>query len=260
MFDLWGQTVPVPMPDLNWKTVEVTAKEKAQWEKELLGVSLSKQVFGAIKTDPGTTLCGDVDAGMDGQSVVTIGEVAVVSQLFTRERKPFVKVMLEDISGSIEVMVWPRVYESTVELWQEGNVLRVEGKVRLDDDRVRLNCSRVDFYQTKEASIESAVVLEHVKVTPPVEATQVAPLKKHRLVISITQTSDPDSDITRLRRVIDVLKEFPGEDEVTLRISSEDNVDTLRFPNLTTGYCPELNNRLVELVGEAGLRVENLLL
>jgi DNA polymerase-3 subunit alpha len=260
MFDLWGQTVPVPMPDLNWKTVEVTAKEKAQWEKELLGVSLSKQVFGAIKTDPGTTLCGDVDAGMDGQSVVTIGEVAVVSQLFTRERKPFVKVMLEDISGSIEVMVWPRVYESTVELWQEGNVLRVEGKVRLDDDRVRLNCSRVDFYQTKEASIESAVVIEHVKVTPPVEATQGAPLKKHRLVISITQTSDPDSDITRLRRVIDVLKKFLGEDEVTLRISSEDNVDTLRFPNLTTGYCPELNNRLVELVGEAGLRVENLLL
>jgi DNA polymerase-3 subunit alpha len=260
MFDLWGQSVPVPMPELDLKMVEVTTKEKAQWEKELLGASLSKQVFSAIKADLGTTLCGDVDAEMDGQNVVTIGEVAVVSQLFTRERKPFVKVMLEDISGSIEVMVWPRVYESTVELWQEGNVLRVEGRVKLDNDRVRLNCNRVDFYQPKEVPVESAAVIEPSKVMPSVEATQEAPLGKSRLVISITQTSDPDSDITRLRRIVDILKEFPGEDEVTLRISSEDNVDTLKFPNLNTSYCPELKNRLVGLVGEAGLRVENLLL
>ncbi|MBM2825910.1 MAG: polymerase alpha subunit, partial [Dehalococcoidales bacterium] len=41
MFDLWGQTVPVPLPDLDLKTAEVTTQEKAEWEKELLGLSLS---------------------------------------------------------------------------------------------------------------------------------------------------------------------------------------------------------------------------
>ncbi|HEX9976294.1 MAG TPA: DNA polymerase III subunit alpha, partial [Dehalococcoidales bacterium] len=101
MFDLWGEKVATPLPDLELKATEVTTREKAQWEKELLGLSFSRQPFTSTRRDPGTTLCGEIDAEMDGQNVAVIGEVASVAQLFTRERKTFVKAVLEDISGSV---------------------------------------------------------------------------------------------------------------------------------------------------------------
>jgi DNA polymerase III alpha subunit len=165
-------------------------------------------------------------------------------------------VTLEDISGSVEVMVWHNIYASTGELWQEGNILLVKGKVRLRDDRVQLNCDEAEFYQPKETVSEEVITPEPdgVPLVAEEAPADTAPSKSHRLVISITQTSDKDGDIARLRKLIDIIKGFPGEDEVTLSVRSEDRVNNLRLA--TTNYCPELHQRLVELVGEDGLRVK----
>ena len=259
MFDLWGATVPTPLPALNLSQVETTSKEKANWEKELLGVSFSKQPFTSGKIEPGITLCGEIDAEMDGQGVATTGEVAMVSHLFTRERKPFIKATLEDISGIVEVMVWPRVYESTRELWQEGNILLVEGKVRLRDDTVQLNCDRAQHYQPEVTSGVEVVTPEPVTVSTVVEETipDTKPVKRHMLTIIVTQTSDQDGDITHLNRLYQTLREFPGEDEVSLRINIDERSVNLKLSNITINYCPELYQRLVELVGDEALRLES---
>jgi hypothetical protein len=56
--------------------------------------------------------------------------------------------------------------------------------------------------------------------------------------------------------LISTLKDFPGQDEVSLRITNEEKVVSLKLFNISIDYCPELHQRLVELVGEEGLRVE----
>ncbi len=259
MFDLWGEKVATPLPDLEFKAIEVATREKAQWEKELLGLSFSRQPFTSTRRDAGTTLCGEIDAEMDGQNVAVIGEVASVAQLFTRERKTFVKAILEDISGSVEVMVWPRVYDSDRELWQEGNILLVEGKVRLRQDEVQLNCDSARRYQPVPEESEAAIVTAAGEVTPAAERTtaEPTPITRHRLVIGISQTSDKENDIARLHAVIAALREFPGGDEVTLSLTIDGKVTNLKLTNVTTGYCPELHQRLAEVVGEDGLRVES---
>jgi hypothetical protein len=83
------------------------------------------------------------------------------------------------------------------------------------------------------------------------------PLKSRRLVISISQTSDEATDIAYLHKLFDVLRGFPGRDEVNLCVTNEQRVFNLRLGNIYTNYCPELHQRLVELVGEGGLRVES---
>ena len=141
-------------------------------------------------------------------------------------------------------------------MWQEGNILLVEGKLRLRDDRVQLNCDNVQRYQPEAARSEEVVSPEPDKVPLPAAETppDIAPSQNRRLVISITQTSDESSDIVRLRKLIDAIRDFSGQDEVTLCIKIDDRVDNLRLP--TTNYCPELHQQLVELVGEEGLRLE----
>jgi len=89
----------------------------------------------------------------------------------------------------------------------------------------------------------------------PVVAEE-AIVKSRRLVISIIQTTDEDGDLAYLHKLVNVLKEFSGRDEVNLYITGEDKVVNLRLPNIYTNYCSELHQRLVDLVGEDGVRLE----
>jgi len=254
MFDLWGEAMPVPIPSLDLQNDEVSLKEKLSWEKELMGVYLSEHPFSSFagKVALGnTTLCGQIDAELIGQTVVVAGMVASVHILFTREHQPFISAVLEDLDGSIEVMVWPKVYSDTKDLWEEGNILLVQGKVRLRDDRVQLNCDSVNHYQLESDVTEAEVTSQ------PAEVSIVAtPVESHRLVISIVQTSDEDCDIAYLHKLIDTLKDFPGQNEVNLCLLDDERMVNLKLSNIYINYGTELHQRLVELVGEDGLRLE----
>jgi len=241
MFDLWGDSTPLPLPALELAPMEVSLRESLAWEKELLGVYLSEHPFSraAPKLAPSVTaFCGQIDEEMVGQGVVTAGIVISVRQLFTKDRRPFVSATLEDLEGRIEVTAWPEIYERTKELWIEGNILLVEGRVRVRGDRVQLSCDRVRLYQPEE------------RVSAP------APPKRHRLLINIAQTADEESDVARLCQIFDILRDYPGEDEVCLSVTGGDETVNLELPDLTTGYCPELHQRLAAIVGEGNLAVE----
>ena len=56
-----------------------------------------------------------------------------------------------------------------------------------------------------------------------------------------------------MRGIVSALNEFPGQDEVSLRVTNNGNIVNLRLPNVHADYCPELRQRLVALVGEDGL-------
>jgi hypothetical protein len=135
----------------------------------------------------------------------------------------------------------------------------VEGKVRLRDDRVQLSCDSVRLYQPGAIPVTEPLLDaqpgEEPKVTEKT-VTPAAPTESQRLVISITQTSDKEHDIAALHKLVDTLKDFSGKDEVSLYIITDgEKIDILKLPS-TTGYCPELHQRLVELMGEGGIKVE----
>ncbi|MFC1897318.1 DNA polymerase III subunit alpha [Chloroflexota bacterium] len=267
MFDLWGEIMPVPTPNLDLEAADISIKERLAWEKELMGVYLSEHPLSAVAAEVAsgnTTLCGQIDAELVGQTVIVAGMVASVRDLFTRDRRPFASVVLEDLDGRIEVMVWPKLYADTKDLWQEGDILLVEGKVRLRNDQVQLNCDRVRHYQTEASPGEEVVTPQPTKaanvpvVAGETTAYTTAPAGSRRLVISISQTSDKDTDIAYLHKLIDTLKDFPGRDEVNLCVTNEEKIVNLKLSIMRTDYCPELHQRLVELVGEGGIELETL--
>jgi len=77
-----------------------------------------------------------------------------------------------------------------------------------------------------------------------------------RLIITVVQTGDRASNIAYLHRLVDTLKDFPGQDEVNLQVISEGKVSKFKLSNMYADYCPELLHQLAELVGEDGIRVE----
>ncbi|MCK4273286.1 MAG: DNA polymerase III subunit alpha, partial [Dehalococcoidales bacterium] len=257
MFDLWGEKTAVPLSDLDLPPSETTDREKAFWEKELLGVSFSEKPFTPAPSS-NTRFCGDIDEELDGQVVITAGRVISSRYLLTRDGRSFASAVLEDFSGQVEVMVWPKVYTETDELWQEGNEIVVQGKVRVRDEQVQISCDRARFYEPPQEGSEETPAPEPVAAEAPVERpVATPPAERRRLIINIKQTADKESDISRLNNIMDVLKDFPGRDEVRLNVVNGGEAIPLKLPSIQSSYSPELKQRLVELVGEDGFRVES---
>ncbi len=236
MFDLWGESVPVPSSALDLTDIDVEASEKLKWEKELLGIYFSEHPFSRFVSElsnHATTLCGQIEAEMDGQAVVIAGIVVSAKQLFTRGGRSFMTATLEDLDGSIEVTVWPEVYDDTRVLWQEGNVLLVGGKVKSRGERVQVVCEQVQQYQPQTTA------------TPP-----------RRLMVMIAQTSDKENDLARLTHILRLIGQYPGQDRVSLVIDSGGTVTRLDLPHMTADYCPQLREQLAGVVGDWGLKVE----
>ncbi len=259
MFDLWGETASVPLAELDMAPAEVSDREKAFWEKELLGVSFSEKPFSPVisGTDTEATFCGQIDAELAGQNIVVAGRVISIRYLLTKDGRSFASAILEDFSGQVEVMVWPKVYAETDELWQEGNELVVQGKVRLRDDQTQINCDKVDYYEPPRER-EPPATTQPTEPEAPKEtiAAETKPAESCRLVINISQTSDEAMDIARLNRIIATLKDFPGRDEVQLTITNGGEATNLRLANVHTNSCHELHQRLTELLGKEGFCIE----
>jgi DNA polymerase-3 subunit alpha len=241
---------------------DVSDREKAVWEKELLGVSFSEKPFSPVlrNDNDNVVFCGDIEAELDKQVIVTAGRVMAARYSFTKKGEAFVIVILEDVSGQVEVIAWPRVYSQTEEYWQEGNELIVMGKVRARDDEVNVVCDSVSFYEypTEEKETASPQPPQPREKQAEAPSPIAQPVEKHRLIFELKQTTDKDGDIILLNKIIDVLKEYPGTDEVRLNIVNGGDAIPLKLPNVKTLYGPELEKRLEEVVASGSYRVETI--
>jgi DNA polymerase-3 subunit alpha len=159
-----------------------------------------------------------------------------VRQAHTRDNRPFVVASIEDLDASIEVIAWPRLYESTQGIWQEGNILTINGVVKVRDGEVQLNC-------------QDAMLL-------PVRQEVFKELQPRHILIDINQSGEAEKDVECLHRILDILKSYPGQDRVSLIVLGDGEMTNLEMPHITVNYCPELAGELSEIVGEGNLRLE----
>ncbi|MDD5338295.1 MAG: DNA polymerase III subunit alpha [Dehalococcoidales bacterium] len=258
MFDLFGKSTEVPLAELELSAADVPDREKAFWEKELIGVSFSEKPFSPVfsNKNPDTKFCEEITAELDGHNVVLAGRVISARYLLTKDGRSFASTILEDFSGQVEVMVWPKVYAETGDLWIEGNELVVQGKVRVREDNAQVSCDNVRLYQPPQEGEEVIVKELHKKPEAAPQRPMIVTIDNRRvLTINIHQTDDEAGDLERLGKIVNLLRSYNGRDEVRLNVINGGGAVPLKIPSLQTGYSQELEQRLVELVGEAGLQV-----
>ena len=122
LFDIFQETAP--SPTLALQEAEVPRSEQLAWEKELLGVYVSEHPFTRAAATLGpkvTAMCSEVSEEMNGREVIIAGSVTHIRQILTRAGRPFLAVEMEDLTGAVEVTVWPDVYDQTRDLWVEGS-------------------------------------------------------------------------------------------------------------------------------------------
>ena len=134
-------TLEVKMPVLG----EFDVETKLAFEKEMLGVYLSghplesyqdmlKSVCNATSLD----FAYDEEEGMvnvaPGKDYILGGIASVVNIKLTRNNQRMAFITLEDLVGSVEVIVFPRDFEKYRELIEEGRKYIISGKASLEEN------------------------------------------------------------------------------------------------------------------------------
>ena len=74
---------------------------------------------------------GDLnDESLEGQRIVVGGIVTGIRMVITKAKASMAIVTMEDLQGTIEVVVFPRLYEQTGPIWRDGSILLVAGPRR----------------------------------------------------------------------------------------------------------------------------------
>jgi DNA polymerase-3 subunit alpha len=112
---------------------EALSRERLRWEKELLGLYLSEHPLGSLSDQIAqfvTAYSSDLkDESLDGQRVVIGGMVTGVRTVTTRNKETMAVATLEDLQGTLEVVVFPRMYATNGGTFAEGAILLVAGRV-----------------------------------------------------------------------------------------------------------------------------------
>ena len=154
MFDLFGAEVATPLAGIDLESTPLPRGEVLAWEKELLGFSSEHPFMPAAPhlAPHVTALCKEIapellaDLPPQGRDFVIAGAVRSTRRLTTRDGRPFIAAELEDLSGSVEITVWPDVYDRTAELWRAGSILLVQVRVRERADRLTAGVQEVAPY------------------------------------------------------------------------------------------------------------------
>ena len=176
MFDLFGESVETPLHVVELIAGdEVTDREIRQWEKELIGKALSgnrlSEVVLANAYSPGMSRA-DLQE-LVGEKVSLVGQITSLQSRNTREGKTFVSCSLEIFGGTVEVVAWPNIYGRNPEIWSEGTLIQVSGKVQNRDDQIVVYANEgTEFMPETEAHTEANQ--ERVESNHLVEATDYA--------------------------------------------------------------------------------------
>ncbi len=234
----------ISLPDVP----EVPRKEMLAWEKELVGFYVSEhplQQVAASLDGTVTAFCGEIDEEMAGQKVVIAGVVAWLRPHITKKGDPMAFVNLEDLQGNIEVIVFPKIYEKTRELWQDDKILVVKGRVDAKGRGTKVICeSAQDYLLTSRPADE---------FERPSSAAQGRPRHLH---ITVNRTGKQERDSKCLGKVHSLLQSHEGDDRFSLYLVSNGRRVQLDFPNATTGYCPAIEEALTEMLGPGAIRVD----
>ena len=140
-------------PEINVSSIKMkpkpaaTKKERLAWEKELLGLYVSEHPLEEYKEKLQNKVIPMVDLKNQPKNrLLSVGGlVSSMKKIMTKTGSPMLFVTIEDLTGKIEALVFPRMLEKNPTIWQEDKVLIVRGKLSDSerDNSLKLLCEEV---------------------------------------------------------------------------------------------------------------------
>lgn len=244
LFDMEGSKIN-SLTDVVPKLKEFEKKYLLAMEKEMTGLYLSghplleysselemgtsintSEIFGNISEDQEAIVENEVE--LDNKPVIMGGIIASVKVKSTRNNSMMAFITLEDMYGSIEVLVFPKVYEKFNKLVLEDSLVLIKGRLSVREEE-----------------------------TPKLLAQDIKPLKKTNNTKLYLKIQDSKYDEI-IHAVKPILSGARGETPVLICLEDEGgSKKNVRVANkdLWVEISEELLDRLYDVLGEESVKV-----
>lgn len=200
------QTPEVPLLEV----APATKRQRLDWEKELLGLYVSDHPAREYQEYIEKVAIGldKLNGNLVGQKIAVGGVIQKVQKILTKAQQTMYFVMMEDTKGKIEVLVFPKVLERVMSIWEEGKIIIAEGRLSdkdgvfklIADDAKELNRQEMETYMRIEATKKAYGSNNHeddnddkgIPPAPPAESDpaesnvpRVGEAKNHKLIVTL---------------------------------------------------------------------------
>jgi DNA polymerase-3 subunit alpha len=265
-FSLFGEEEialpPIPLV----VTAPASKKEKLAWEKELIGLYISDHPVKEFQDylDKMAVRIRNISKEYVGRQISVGGVISKVQRIQLKTMKTMLFVTIEDIDANMEVLVFPKILETTGAVWQPDKVVLVSGKISDKDGVFKILADSAKTIDTKEVENfrrvaetqkkngqkpASSVFIESQHIEEKKNESQAAGenYTRKKLIITLPQTANKDTFKT-LSQYFDKCQ-F-GSMKVYLEINGS---------KLETPYCitktDELENQLKNLVPDGKIQL-----
>ena len=211
-------------------------KDWLNWERELLGIYLSSHPLESYQEflTNNTQEIKSINQSSEGKTVEIGGLVNSLRIINTRNNQKMAFVEISDISGSMEVIVFPGIYKDNSELWQKDKVLVVKGKINSKDRQgnsigeLKLLADEAyeltdEILKSQKSDSLSSLSKKHHQSRAKKQDTQNIKTKSVYMKIDSF-----DEDV--LESIKEILQKYSGSDQAILVVSSKAQKKAIKLP------------------------------
>jgi DNA polymerase-3 subunit alpha len=259
-----------PQLKLDKASVQFSQHDQLTWERELLGLYLSKhplELYGALLSEQSVPL-NSLLPEHDGKSVTIGGSITDVREITTKNGQKMAFVKIEDQFGDIEAIIFPGGYQRTTGVWQRDRIVLVKGKLSakdragnmgqeikiLVDEAREITPDQASSYQATGRKLKTPKAKALSKIVKVVASTNEATTviqTQPRLYIRLSNTQDQDI-LVGLKQIID---KHIGDTEVVLVLGADDTKQIIKLPTKIQQTDEAINN-LAILVGADNVKLK----
>ena len=213
-------------------TPEFHPRQRLKLEKEALGFYISGHPLDRYQSEVGSLAVSthDLREGEyeDGAEVLVAGMVGAMTVRMSRNAEKLAILRLEDLRGSIEVMVFPKLYAEVQGLLREEEPLLIRARVNVREEEINLHANQVlslSRYRAEQA---------------------------RRLTVRL-DAAFPEAHLPRL---VGVLSQSSGECAVRFRVATAEGSQVLLEAGLTVAPTDRLLEELEQLLGPLALQFD----
>jgi DNA polymerase III subunit alpha len=209
---LFGELPPLAIARAAHAYTPWTERETLSFEKELLGFYVTGHpldAYASFFASGRYQTIASLGEMADRATFAIAGAIAQVDRKFTKkEGKPFAVVFLEDLTGTIEVVLWNETYITVSHALELGTVIAIRGTLDRREDTVRATAQKVKLLKPEQSSA----------APNDVEQTNGAARVKEEAPITLRFAAGIAPD--ELRTVREILASSPGSQPVTLMMTA----------------------------------------
>ena len=205
--------------------------QRLKYERELTGFYITAHPLARYEATIhalATATTGGITELADGKEVRLCGIIATVKSMLTKKGDRMAYLTLEDLQGTVEVIVFPDLFKAVGDLIAPERLIRVTGTIDRGDKGTKIRGTKIE----------------------PLADVQTQTIKR----IHIRLAARPEVK-DQLPRLLDVFKRHPGTTAVSLTFRTDGalEADTAPLPHLTVSATEHFVADVEEVLGKGAL-------